>query len=398
MGQGLSENRRATEALWFLNRALSVSRANPDAGFPKLAISGKASALTQLGRFAESRSLIEEGLKYARSHHYIGYEVDMLAQAGQLAATQNRITEAIDLYQQAAVRARQIRFNRGLAQVNAELAALYKRAGNLPQAEKCEESSIAAHLQIGEVYELPHHLAIQADLQDALGNRDAAQNTYLIAERVVGTMLYNSPTPGLKKSVVAAMSEIYVGHFRLAVQQNDLVKAFNVIEEARGRVAADRLRTMQQDPRTRPEIISAERRLAALQMRLLDTSDLSERQRISDSLTDIEEQMPLDDVTNISVRERPSVQDLQSVLEPHETVLEYVIGDTESYCLRMTCKRRDLFRLPGRTIIDDLVEKHLRAIKSKQSAIEEGRRMFAAVMPPLDDLPKGADLIRDPGW
>jgi CHAT domain-containing protein/tetratricopeptide (TPR) repeat protein len=394
MGQGLVENRRATEALWFLNRALSISSDTPDKGFPKLAISGKASALTQLGRFAESHEVITEGLNYARTHGYVGYEVDMLAQAGQLALSQNEIPDAIRFYESAAKLASQIRFNRGLAQVNAQLADLYKRVGNLPRAEKCEAISIKAHLEMGEVYVLPHHLAVQADLQVAIGDPDAAHRTYSVAERIVDTMLNNSPTPGLKKTVVAAMSEIYVGDFRLAVHEKDSARAYNIIEEVRGRVAADRLRATQPDLRSRPEITAAERHLAVLQMQLLDTVDRRERQRIADSLTDFEQQMPVDGGSDGGhLRERPSLRDLQSVLAPNEMVLEYVLGDPESYCLLITSKRQDVFRLADRETINGLAEKDLTAIKSKQLAIEEGRQLFSAVVAPLSDLPAGNDLI-----
>jgi CHAT domain-containing protein/tetratricopeptide (TPR) repeat protein len=395
MGEGLAETQKNDLAIWFLNRALSVSRSDPDAGFPQLVIAGKATALTQMRRFTESNILIQEGLSYARSHGYIGFEVDMLAQSGYLSESENRNSEAIEFYRQAADRAAQIRFNRGLAEVNAQLAALYRRAGNLPQAEICEENSMRAHVLMGEVYELPHHLAVQADLQEALGNRDAAEITYSTAERIIGTMLHNSPTASLKKFVVASMSEVYVGHFRLAAHQNDIVKAYDVIEEARGRVASDRLLSPDQDHRSRPDITAGERKLAILQMRLLDTTDSRERHRLSDSLTEFEQQMtPEEESTqNIKDRERPSLVDLQNVLAPNEEVLEYVLGDTESYCLVVTSKGRRLVRLAARKAIEGLAEKHLSAIESKRSAAAEGRDLFSAVVAPLGDLPEGINLI-----
>jgi hypothetical protein len=55
LGQGLAENKGASQALYFLNAATALARKNPDAGFPRIAISGKASALTQLGRFDEAQ-------------------------------------------------------------------------------------------------------------------------------------------------------------------------------------------------------------------------------------------------------------------------------------------------------------------------------------------------------
>jgi len=221
LGQGLAQSHKAKEALWPLDRALAIARRTPDAGFPNLVVSGRASALTQLGRFEEAQAVIDEGLRYARSHHYIGFQADMLAQAGLLAATRNQIPAAIALYENAASLARQIRVNRGLAEVNAQLASLYQRAGKLPQAVAAEQASIDAHLRMGEVYELPHHLALKADLQRALGLTDAAKLTYTTAEQVVSTVLNNSPTAGIKRAVISSMSKVYLGHFRLAGAERD---------------------------------------------------------------------------------------------------------------------------------------------------------------------------------
>ena len=395
MGQGEAETHRPAEALWLFNRALSISHSEPDTGFPKLAISGKASALTQLGRFAESKQVIDEGLEYARSKGNTGFEVEMLAQAGQLAEKQNRVSEAILLYQNAAAGADRIRFNRAIAEVNAQLAALYERTGDLAEAEKCEQNSINAHRHMGEVYELPHHLAVEASLQEALGQRDAADNTYLIAERIVGTMLGNSPTVGLKKSVLAAMSEVYLGHFRLAAHENDFAKAYNVIEEVRGRVAADRLRAKRQDHRQLPDIAASERRLALLQMQLLDTSNPRERQRISDTLTESEQEITFDEESTYRahLRQRPTLADIQRLLAPNEIILEYVIGDVESFCLRIDSNRLQIAHLIDRAKIDDLVNRDLAAIRSKRPATAEGRRLFSAIITPLGDIPESADLI-----
>jgi len=395
LGQGLAENHEPKEALWPLDRALSISQRTPDAGFQKLVVSGKTSALTQLGRFAEARAIIEQGLRYAKSHGYIGFEVDMLSQSGQLAVAENKSDDAIRLYERAVTLARQIRFNRGLAEVNAKLASLYQKAGNLPQAERSEMASIEARSQMGEVYELPHHLVLEASLQQALGSPDAARNTYLTAERIVGTMLRNSPTAGIKKSVVSAMSEIYLGHFRLSVANRNVEEAYSVIENARGRVAADRLRSADNDRRPRSEISSAERRLALLQIRLLNAQNQAERNRLSDSLTEAEQQSVLDEdsppFTNL--RERPKLGELQAVLHPNEAVLEYVIDDPASFCLLITTSRVEVVRLPSRKHIEDLVERYLSAIRVKSLAVSEGHQLYSAVVEPLEKLIQNMDLV-----
>jgi hypothetical protein len=93
LGQGLAETQKSKEAIWTLDRAQSVSQSSPEAGFQKLVVSGKASALTQLGRFADAHAIIEGGLRYARSHGYVGFEADMLSQSGQLAMAENKLAK-----------------------------------------------------------------------------------------------------------------------------------------------------------------------------------------------------------------------------------------------------------------------------------------------------------------
>jgi CHAT domain-containing protein/tetratricopeptide (TPR) repeat protein len=383
MGQGMAENGRASEALWFLNRAIKIARESSDAGFPKIAISGKASALRQLGRYKEAHDVVEHGLDYARRNGYVGFQVDMLAQAGQLAVAEQQIPAAIEFYKQAATLAEGIRFNRGLAEVNSQLAALYQRAGELGKAEECARKSIEAHRLMREVYSLPHHLAVQARVQAMAGKLKEAQQTYETAERIVGTMLLNTPTPGIKRAVIASMNELFVGHFTLAVQLNDLRKAYDVIEDARGRVAADRLRSQEQrEARTPPQIAAAERNLALLQIRLLDAQDERDRQDLSDSLISAESELTIraDTRFDVPLGKRPSLPDLQRVLGPDEAVLEYVLGENGSFCLWITRNKVHVAQLPDRKTIDQLVEAYLHEVMRQAPGTTTGGALFSAIL------------------
>jgi hypothetical protein len=78
-----------------------------------------------LGRLTEARALVIEGLDYARKQGSLGYEVDMLAQSAQLAVAEKQIPDAIRQYELAAGLAARVKFNRALAEVSAQLAALY---------------------------------------------------------------------------------------------------------------------------------------------------------------------------------------------------------------------------------------------------------------------------------
>jgi CHAT domain-containing protein len=216
----------------------------------------------------------------------------------------------------------------------------------------------------------------------------------MTAKRIVGTMLQNSPTVAVKKSVISAMSEIYLGHFRFAIDHGNLEEGYSVIEEARGRVAADRLRAGDHDPRPRPEIAAAERRLALLQIRLLNTQEEAERKRLTDSLTEVERQSPFDENSPpVNTREQLRLRDLQAVLNPNEVLLEFVVDEPDSSCLVITHSRVEVVHLPSRKSIESLTETYVAAIKQKSLAVSEARQLYSAVVGPAKHLIENLDLI-----
>ncbi len=387
LGQGMVENRGPGQALLALNRAINIAERTPGAGFPKIAVSGRASALIQLGRFEEAQEVIELGLNYARQHQYIGYQVDILAASGQLARAEGNISYAIAQYEEAAALARVIHFNRGLAEVNARLASLYQVAGNLQKAEECARACIEAHREMGEVYELPEHLAIEANIQAAAGKIEAAEHTFETAEQIVGTMLSNTPTPMVKRAVIAAMSEVFLGHFELEVKRHDLAKAYDIIEEARGRVAADRLwAEMDSNVIRQPAAISAaERKLALLQMQLWDATNKTDPERLSDSIADAENELPFPRRPPLENApwHRPSLADVEKAITANETLLEYVVGGDASYCLAISRTGAQVFDLPARKTVDALVDRYLSAVKKEGDAKTAGRALYAAVLRPI---------------
>jgi CHAT domain-containing protein len=397
LGQGMVENHGAGQGIYALDHAIAIAKAARGAGFPKIAVSGRASALTQLGRFSEAQETINLGLNYSKQHHYLGYQVDMLAAAGELARAMGDIQSAITKYEQAAALARVIHFNRGLAEVYAQLASLYQRAGNLRRAENCIQASINAHREIGEVYELPHHLAVEANIQAAAGKTVDAERTFETAERIVGNMLTNTPTPGVKRSVVAAMSEVFAGHFALAVGEGNLPKAYEVIEEPRGRMAAERLWADATNGAARRsvEITAAERKLALLQMDLSEAADERTRTRVLEQMADTENAIPVppqQPLENAPWR-RPSLEDLQHALSASETLLEYVIGDESSYCLVISRDSIRVAHLPARKMIDDQVDRFLSAITQEREVKPEGRKLYAEILKPILDTGATSTLI-----
>src|SRR5207249_4180247 len=62
---------------------------------------------------------------------------------------------------------------------------------------------------------------------------------------------------------------------------------------------------------------------------------------------------------------------LQRSLGSDEMLLEYVLGETQSYCLRITRSAASIVVLPsGRKRIEDLVDNYLLAVRSRRPEIE----------------------------
>jgi CHAT domain-containing protein len=79
-----------------------------------------------------------------------------------------------------------------------------------------------------------------------------------------------------------------------------------------------------------------------------------------------------------------SLPTLESSLDSDEMLLEYVLGQTQSYCLRITRGAASVMVLPnGRKRIEDVVDNYLSAIKSRQSEIGPAENLFSMLLSPV---------------
>ncbi len=394
-GLAALEHHQPEQALWFLNKAIGIAEKNSNlAPPPEMAYIGKVGALTELKRFGEAQLCIDRAMDYATGNNSVGYQADLLVETGKFYAQQSRIPEAILALERAVKLSASINFNRGVAEADAQLAALYQRIGDLRKARDCAAKCVAAHQRLGEVYLIPHQLGIQAAIETSAGDLHHAEQTYSKAEDLIRLILAHEPSSGAKKGVISAMSEIFLAHFEFAVEyQKDLSNAYRIIEEARGRILADRLsdgRPKIAPMKTAPEV-DAERRLELVQVRLLDSKNTRERRDLSDALSTIEADLPATD------QPQPTapipLQELQRRLNPDELVLEYILGPKRSYCLSITRESTRLAVLPDRNVVDKLVTQYLEEIKAKKSGAQPAQSLFRAVVTPVAEYRQKTRLI-----
>ncbi len=398
-GVGMVQQHHADQGLWALDKAIRIAEDNSDVvAVPQMAYLGKVQALSQLGRDTEADALIRRALDDANRSNFVGYQADLLIETGRIDAKQNKNAEAIQLFAKAARLSASISYNRGLADANAELADLYRQIGDLKKAADSAAKCVAAHQQLGELHQIPHHLAIQAEIETAAGDFAQAEQTYSNAEEVIKLMLTHAPSTGSKKGVIKAMSEIFLDHFQLAADyEKDLPKAFGIIEEARGRTLADRLGdgTQQRAQRQTASQTDAERRLALVQLRLLESKNARERAALSDALATLETGLPT--ATQPQPAPPIALREVRSQLHDGEVLLEYVLGEKKSYCISITRAHAAIVELPDRRAIENIAAQYLADINAQKNGPETSRALFRATVAPVPDyrLNKSVIIVPD---
>src|SRR5439155_6339144 len=119
---------------------------------------------------------------------------------------------------------------------------------------------------------------------------------YSEATDVLDALLVDVTRRQLKSSLIATLSDAYVGHFRLAATKfSDPSKAYEIIEEARGRALADTLRGESENLSTSSDEISIDAQKEInnrIQIALMHETTRETRQSLLDQLF-VQEQLLL---------------------------------------------------------------------------------------------------------
>ncbi len=204
---------------------------------------------------------------------------------------------------------------------------LYIAAGDFADAESSINECITASRKLVDMYFLPQHLALAAEIETRLNHIPQPNEDYEEAENLVEAMLLNIPSASVKASLIATMDSVFRGQFKLAVEhETELDSALRIVERVRGRVVADNLRARPQGAES-GERLRVYQELNKLQSELFRTTNIAERRQLTNEIQRTEEDL---DATTLSQnRERFSIHGkpvnlptLQRLLEPDEAVFE----------------------------------------------------------------------------
>jgi CHAT domain-containing protein len=395
-GVGLVEQGQYEAALPFLDQALALSKTNPDVRFPLMAYMGKSIALEELARTRESRDLLEEAWRFVDKTNMSVYKADLLVALGNKAAKAKDLVAARQYYEQAAAAARKAGMPRPYADAMFHLTDLSVSTGDLQGAERQVKEGLAADRKLIDMEYLPQHLATAAEIEARLGKLDQAEAFYEEAGDLIEGVMVNAPSATVKSALIASMSRVYRGHFRLAlVDYRNTSMAFRVIEQARGRVVADRLRARPLwagEPITGPS--PPEVKLARLQIRLLRTSNTAERKQLMQELYAAE-----DEITSVELAryrkaftingDPVTIPRLRQLLKPDELVLEYVVDEPTSFCLAITRDAIHSYMLPAKTALESLVRAY--SVETQKETLGPpsthvaARRLYDAILKPIPE-------------
>ena len=403
IGNGFEEVNRHAEALRFFERAIKLADGEKDSGFPFMAYEGKAQALAALGKQDQAKILLQDALAKARLQQKKGHAAQLLILLGRLAARTGDANGAIAYLEEAGQFATRVQFFRMEADAMFELARLYRDAGDLASAEARATQGLAASQRVGDRYYVPRNLTMLADLKARRGKAREASALYGQAEDVIEGMLVRVNEPYWSSSVAGSMSDTYLHHFELLNQSGDVAGALKVLERVRGRTLVSALadRKVTQVPESE-QTAALESEVATVQLRLLQTSDSSDRQQLLDQLMELERRLGLSWTQGSSAEQHLPLQSaplkrIKEDLDSTELLLEYVLDDPTAFCILVSRSGARIQALPaGRKQIESVVQQYLAEIRDKKGALEPSRRLFKLLIAPIPGAIAASNLVIAP--
>jgi tetratricopeptide (TPR) repeat protein len=223
LANGMAVHGMADREISLLDRPLELVRQNADAGFPVQLYIAKIRALLLLpeggkinGR-EEAKRLIDQALSYARENNILGAQAELLNQAGLLAMNANEMGRAEASFRETVDVAGKAQLPRMEAEGYLHLSEVYEHQKDQSKAIAVIDSGIEQVHVVQEDFDLPAYVARKAELEANRGNLRRADLLYTQAEELIEAMLVNAPSSRVKSSMISALGNIYVGHFRLAL-------------------------------------------------------------------------------------------------------------------------------------------------------------------------------------
>jgi CHAT domain-containing protein len=394
LATGLIETKNFDQALAYLDNATKLASTIPDAGYQFQAQEMGVEVMIGLNRLDAAQRAADDILMHAREAKREANETATLGLLAEITAARNDRKAALRIFDQAISLGKSAGLTRLLADLYGQAADLYKQDADLENAERSAELSAESTQASGDLWAVPQRLMTLAEIQVARGRYLEADREYDRAEAFIDSMLGNLSTILEKTAVITASSQIYAEHFALLADRlKDPPKAFAIIEQVRGRVAADLLRTGTEN-QTAGE--KTERAISQLKLKLMAAKSTEDVRELRDEIFMAEQAKWITPGVNIlktKSRETIGIEQIRESLPSSAVFLEYVIADPASYCFTISRAATGIVRLGSKTRIEALVGAYLKAVKAKQSAASEARALYDAILRPVREAAQKSVVI-----
>lgn len=394
LGSGLLESKLYEQALPYFDSASRIAAITPDAGFPFNTNEQKVTALIGLRQFDVAQHLDDVIMAQAKQEKLLEHQVVALILSAGIARARGNPTGAATTLQKSIALSQPNGFARETADAESRLSEIFREGGELEKAEHFAGLALDSTQASGDLWSVPQRLKTLAEVEVREGKYADADDAYDRASVFVDSLVGNYTSVLEKTAVLTAASDIYAEHFSLvAGQLHQLPRAYAIVEQVRGRILADLL--LSGSTRS-SDAANEERAIARLRIKLLAPTPPRDVQRIRDQIFLAEQSRwitPDISILKAQSRETIGIARVQQSLSPSTVILEYVVADPKSYCLIITRSGARIAELPARQKIDALAEAYLKAVKMKQAADVEGRRLYDALLQPISEAKQKENLV-----
>src|SRR5215467_10699427 len=208
-------------------------------------------------------------------------------------------------------------------------------------------------------------------------------------------MIGNVRSAAGKIGLINAMSSIYADHFALVADHlNNPVKAFSVVEHARGRVTTELL--MSGKPPESPEELAIEKQISRLNLELGKAKSAEQVHQIRDKIFLAEEARwvtPASPTWKSQPWQTTPLERIRASLNEGEIVLEYVLAQPHSYCLVISRDSARIVPLADREAIESLVLAYLKTLKTKSSSKAQATSLYDALLKGIPEVSQKEHII-----
>jgi CHAT domain-containing protein len=383
------------DGLYHLDKALEVVNAHPEIGYPINVKEGQVLGLLGENRLNEAEQLAKEIIGNTEQYSRHVNEAQTLVMLASVYERKDQISDAIEELQKAIRLATAGSFRQSLADAEFALADIYRQRGKLADAELHAERAVRSTRHSGMLSALPIQMQVLAALKTAEGKYREADLLYRKAADEVDALLLSTPLSS-KVALLKSTSDIYIQHFALVADHlPDVDAAYNIVERVRGRSIADLLRSGLLRNTSDAEAIEHE--ISGLRLQLAKATSEAEIARIRNQLFLAQHKrwIASSDLTPFrrNVDRILPLGTVEQHLDTSDVLVEYVAGQSRFYAITITRNGARLVGLKPTSAITMLASNFLDAVRSKQTAIEEGSALYAALFGPLSEIDTHSHLI-----